>query len=142
MTHHVRAEREIPVPAGDLWQTVRQMTGMETWYPGLIRESEVLEATSPQPLRNCIMQDGGELKERILVRDDATRTFVYSIDSHPLPARNVVGTLRIDDLSDGRSYVTWAANMELDPETADQILGMIKSMYENGLASLEAYHVQ
>src|SRR6056297_2946822 len=114
MTHYVNAEREMPVAAEDLWQTVRRMTGMEDWYPGLIRESQVLEQDGAEPRRTCIMQDGGVLKERVLLRDDATRTFVYAIDSHPLPARSVVGTIRIDDIGNGRSHVTWSASMALD----------------------------
>lgn len=140
MTHHVRAERAIPFAPQILWQTVRQMTGMEDWYPGLIRQSEVLDETSAEPRRVCIMQDGGTLKERILLRDDATRTFVYAIDSHPLPARNVVGTIRIDDLGNGRSHVTWSASMALDPKSAEQIMAMVTGMYDAGLASLQGYH--
>lgn len=140
MTNHIEAKREICVPADDLWKTVSQMTGMETWYPGLIRESEVLHADSAQPKRNCVMQDGGELKERILLRDDATRTFVYAIDSHPLSAKNVVGTIRIDDLGNGKSHVLWAADMVLDPASAEQMEGMVRGMYEAGLASLEDFH--
>lgn len=141
MTHYIKAERNIAASSDDLWQTVRQMTGMQDWYPGLIRESEVLEEDSAEPRRNCIMQDGGVLKERILLRDDATRTFVYAIDSHPLPAKNVVGTIRIDEIGNGRSHVTWSANMALDPKSADQIAAMVTGMYEAGLASLEAYHL-
>lgn len=142
MTHHIKATREIPVSAGRLWKTISQMTGMETWYPDLIRQSEVIDADSAQPRRNCVMRDGGELKERILLRDDATRTFTYAIDSHPLPAENVVGTIRIDDLGDGRSHVSWAADMVLDPASAEHFSGMVLGMYENGLASLEQHHAQ
>ena len=140
MTHHVQASRQIPVSADDLWQTISQMTGMEAWYPGLIRESEVIEQNSAEPKRNCTMQDGGVLKERILLRDNATRTFVYAIDIHPLPAQNVVGTIRIDDLGSGQSHVSWSANLALDPDMAEQMQGMVQGMYENGLASLEAFH--
>ena len=140
MTHHVQASRQIPVPAEVLWQTVSRMTGMEEWYPGLIRESDVIGAENKEPKRNCVMTDGGELRERILLRDNATRTFVYAIDSHPLPAQNVVGTIRIDDLGAGQSQVSWSANMVLDPEVAEQMQTVVRGMYENGLASLEAFH--
>ncbi|MGX9356662.1 SRPBCC family protein [Roseobacteraceae bacterium S113] len=142
MTHHVQANRKIPIAADKLWDTVNRMTGMEAWYPSLIRESEVQDADSSQPKRVCIMQDGGELKERIILRDDATRTFSYAIDSHPLPAKNVVGTIRIDDLEDGTSHVSWSANMILDPASSEQISAMVQGMYENGLASLEEHHKQ
>ena len=140
MTHTLRAERQIPVPAETLWATVRAMTGMEDWYPGLIRESELRGADTPQPTRICVMQDGGVLHERILLRDDATRTFVYAIDSHPLPARNVVGTIRVDDLGGGQSHVTWSAQMVLDPASAERVGALVSRMYADGLASLEAHH--
>lgn len=140
MTHHAEAERTINVPADELWKTISAMTGMEDWYPGLIRESEVLDAGSTEPHRNCIMQDGGELKERILVRDGATRTFVYAIDSHPLPARNLVGTIRIDDLGHGRSHATWSARMNLDAPASGMVIAMVNGMYEAGLQALEAHH--
>jgi len=140
MTHTVRAERNISVNADTLWKTIEAMTGMEDWYSGLIRESEVREAEGSQPSRTCMMQDGGVLNERILLRDGATRTFVYAIDSHPLPARNVVGTIRIDDLGDGQSHVVWSAQMMLDPTSAEQMRTMVTRMYEQGLASLESHH--
>lgn len=106
MSHHIQATRIIPAAASDLWQTVSAMTAGEDWCHGLISHNEVLEPGSDQPLRTCAMQDGGALKERILLRDDPTRTFVYAIDCHPLPAGNVVGVIRIDDLGDARSHVT------------------------------------
>lgn len=140
MTHSVSAVRRIPVSADTLWKTIGGMTGMEEWYPGLIRESDVRQAVSGQPLRTCVMQDGGVLQERILVRDDPTRTFVYAIDSHPLPARNVVGTIRIDDIGDGQSHVVWSAQMMLEPSSAEQMRTMVTGMYEQGLASLESHH--
>lgn len=141
MTHMVCAERQMAVSPDTLWATVAAMTGMENWYPELIRESEVNEADGAQPSRTCVMQDGGVLEERILLRDAATRTFVYAIDRHPLPARNVVGTIRIDDLDDGQSHVSWSAQMVLEPSSADQMTSMVTGMYERGLASLEKHHL-
>ncbi|ABD53019.1 SRPBCC family protein [Jannaschia sp. CCS1] len=140
MTHNIQATREIPATANDLWKTVSQMIGMETSCPGLIRESDVLDADGTQPRRSCVMRNGGALTERILLRDDATRTFIYAIDSHPMPAKIVVGTIRIDDLGDGKSQVSWAADMVLGPASADHFAGMVQGMYEGGLASLEAHH--
>lgn len=140
MTHRAEARRIIPVPADDLWRTVSRMDGMEDWYPDLIQSSNVPDPDAAQPRRECVMANGGELKERILVRDDATRTFVYAIDKHPMPARNVVGTIRIDDLGDGRSSVSWASDLVFDEANAGEMRAMVSGMYEKGLESLERYH--
>jgi hypothetical protein len=133
-----QANRAIAAPADLLWSTISRMTGMEDWYPGLIARSEV-DAELDQPTRFCVMRDGGELHERILLRDTATRTFVYAIDAHPLPARDVVGTIRIDATGDG-SHVTWDAQFTTDPQTADQLTAMISDMYRAGLDSLAQHH--
>ncbi|SHG83733.1 SRPBCC family protein [Marivita hallyeonensis] len=140
MTHHVRAERTIPVEAADLWQTVSKMTGMEDWYPELISDSAVTDVDGREPARVCTLKDGAMLKERVILRDVATRTFCYAIDEHGMPAKNVVGTIRIDDLGDGNSFVSWSANLMLEPENAGQFAPLVQGMYEAGLASLEAYH--
>lgn len=140
MTHHVEARRTMDVPADDLWRTIARMKGMEDWYPEFIASSEVPDPEATQPKRNCTTQDGSALKERILLRDDATRTFVYAIDAHPLPAKNLVGSLRVDDLGDGRSMVTWGANMALGNAHVAQMERMVAGIYEQGLASLERYH--
>ncbi len=142
MTHHVRAERTMSVKASELWLTVSKMTGMEDWYPDLISESTVTDAVGRETRRVCIMQDGGVLKERVILRDPATRTLSYAIDEHGMPAKNVVGTIRIDDVGDGNSFVSWSANLVLEPDSADQFCPMVQGMYEAGLASLEAYHSQ
>lgn len=137
---HCRAQasRMIDVSADTLWSTVTQMTGMEDWYPGLIATSKV-DTTNSQPTRHCIMQDGGELFERILLRDAATRTFIYAIDKHPLPAKNIVGTIRIDADGD-RSHVTWDAQFTTEPQNAAHLTEMVTGMYLSGLDSLANHH--
>ncbi len=137
---HCRAEasRDIAAPADTLWATIDQMTGMETWYPGLISASRI-EQSNGVTRRLCTMTNGGQLEERILLRDPKTRTFVYAIDSHPLPARGVVGCIRIDDLS-GKSHVTWDSQFIVDDAAAAQTLEMVRGMYVAGLDSLAKHH--
>jgi len=132
------ATKEIAIPAEALWATIEKMTGMENWYPDLISESSI-EESGDETLRFCTMADGGKLEERVLIRDRATRTFVYAIDIHPLPATNIVGTLRVDDLN-GTSKVTWDAQFTVEDAAAEQTVAMINGMYAAGLDSLAAFH--
>lgn len=132
------ATKEIAIPAEALWATIEKMTGMENWYPDLISESSI-EESGDETLRFCTMADGGKLEERVLIRDRGTRTFVYAIDIHPLPATNIVGTLRVDDLN-GTSKVTWDAQFTVEDAAAEQTVAMINGMYAAGLDSLAAFH--
>ena len=132
------ATKEMTIPADDLWATIEKVTGVEDWYPGLISESRV-EESGDETSRFCTMADGNKLVERILMSDRASRTFVYSIDVHPLPATNVVGTMRVDDLN-GTSMVTWDAQFSAEDAVAEQTLAMITGMYAAGLDSLAKFH--
>ena len=139
MQHHrAQASRTISVPAADLWDTIQKATGMEDWYPQLIAQSSVHDDANGLK-RVCTLANGGELHERILLRDEATRTFVYAIDKHPLPPVNVVGTIRIDPV-EGGAHVTWDSQFTVADEAATETVAMITTMYEGGLASLEAHH--
>ena len=139
MQHHrAQATRMIAVPADELWKTIHQATHMEQWYPQLITQSSISDDQGTMR-RVCTLANGGQLHERILLRDDATRTFVYAIDKHPLPPVNVVGTIRIDAV-DGGSHVTWDSQFTVADEAADETVAMVVGMYEDGLESLALYH--
>lgn len=139
---HYRAEAGlfIDVAPGVLWLTVAQMTDMEVWYPALITQSDV-NATVDPPTRICEMRGGDTLHERILLIDAATRTFVYAIDAHPMAAKDVVGTIRIDPISAG-SHVTWDAQFTVSDDLADDTVSMVAGLYRRGLESLAKYHTE
>ncbi len=140
LTCRAHAHRMIDAPPDVLWSTIAAMTGMEDWYPDLIARSKVDAATTP-PTRFCVMRDGGELHERILLRDADTRTFVYAIDHHPMPAQSVVGTIRIDAADTG-SRVTWDAQFNVEDTMADALTQTISAMYRAGLDSLANHHTK
>jgi hypothetical protein len=51
------------------------------------------------------MANGAELKERIIEVDHSTRRFRYTIDQHPLPASDVVATIEVADVGDGKTKI-------------------------------------
>lgn len=140
MTHSVEVRRTIETPAQDLWATISQMDQVEAWYHEFISAYEVLDPDAAQPKGKCTMANCGTLKERILLRNETTRTFIDSIDSHSLPAKYVVGSLRVGDLIDRRSAVNWGANIVLGETIAPHITEMVTSIYAKGLEGLEMYH--
>ena len=137
MTHRAYAKRTMTVPSDRVWSIVSRGSGMEDWYPELISHSELKESDGLIE-RACVMADGAKLEERILIADDKTRTFTYSVDAHPLPASNVVGTIRVD--GDERSAtVTWSAQLTPASGQEEMMVDMVTGMYERGLESLERY---
>ena len=134
---HITQSRHISAPPDQVWAVIQQVEGMENWYPGLIQASDVTYADDGIN-RVCTMTNGGQLDERILIRDDKTRTFSYAIDAHPLPAQGVVGTLRVDDLG-GSAHVSWSAQFTVADDDETAVTEMVNAMYAVGLESLENF---
>lgn len=138
--HTCRAEAQLTIaaPAMAVWETIAKGDGMEIWYPDFIAASTVSEREG-ELQRVCALRDGGELQERILLKDGKTRTFVYAIDKHPLPPKGVVGTIRVD--GDGQqAHVTWDAQFQIDEAMAGEITTLVQGIYEGGLRSLAKHH--
>jgi hypothetical protein len=88
------------------------------------------------------MVNGAQLKERILEVDHARRVFRYSIDEHPLPARNLTGTVKISDLGDGATAVSWGAQFEVEPAYRNELEGMFRDVYDQAIQGLEAFLIK
>jgi hypothetical protein len=98
-----------------------------------------LDGSGAGAIRYCTMANGAQLKERILEVDHAGRVFRYSIDEHPLPARNLRGKVEIRDLGDGTAAASWGAPVEVEPPYRSELEGMFRDVYEEAIQGLEKF---
>lgn len=137
MAYKVKTVKTIGIDAKKVWATISAGDGLDKWMP-VIAECRV-EGTGAGANRYCTMANGAKLKERILEVNQDHRRFKYSVYDHPLPAKNIVGTVEISDVGNGRSEVSWSAEFECDAAHKEEIEGMFKGAYEQGLEGLEKY---
>ncbi|MGH7716139.1 MAG: SRPBCC family protein, partial [Vulcanimicrobiaceae bacterium] len=73
--------------------------------------------------------DGSTQVERLLASDAKRRTCRYAIESTPMPVRNYVGALRVEDNCDGTSTVTWSAHFDAaeDGDATEMVRGFPKA---------------
>jgi len=107
-----------------VWVKVGDFGGIGAFLPGI--ESFRLEGDE-----RVIGIFGMEVRERLLSRDDATRTISYSIIDG-LPVESHTATLSVEAEGDG-SKVTWA--YEVEPAEMAPVLG---DNYTAALAALVA----
>src|SRR5271155_2775699 len=89
----------IAAPPEEVWEKVGDFAGVGELFPAL--ESFRLEGDD-----RIIGMFGMEIRERLLARDDATRTISYSVvDGVPLESHTA--TIIVEPAGDG-SKVTWA----------------------------------
>jgi carbon monoxide dehydrogenase subunit G len=107
-----------------VWAKVGDFGGLREFFPGI--ESFRLEGED-----RIIGMFGMEIRERLLSRDEATRTISYSVVGG-VPIERHVATITVAPEGDG-SKVTWAYDVE--PAEMAPVFG---DTYMGALAALEA----
>jgi carbon monoxide dehydrogenase subunit G len=107
-----------------VWAKVGDFGGVGDFFPGI--ESFRLEGDD-----RVIGMLGLEIRERLLARDDATRTISYSvIDGVPLESHTA--TISVESAGEG-SKVIWAYDVK-----PDEMAPIFGDTYKGALAAVEA----
>ncbi len=116
-------EETIDAPPDAVWEKIGNFGGLDEIFPAI--ESIRLEGDD-----RVLSMGGNEVRERLLSRDDATRTLVYSI-VEGIPLEEHQATVTVEALGDG-SKVTW--KYEVVPAEMVQVL---EGAYKGILANLK-----
>jgi carbon monoxide dehydrogenase subunit G len=106
-----------------VWEKVGDFGGVGDFFPGI--ESFRLEGDD-----RIIGMFGMEIRERLVSRDDATRTITYSVIGG-VPLDSHEATITVEPAGEG-SKVTWAFVV-----TPDEMAPIFGDTYKAALASLE-----
>lgn len=137
MVYTVKAVRTINTGAQKVWATISVGGGLDKWMP-VITECRI-EGSGEGATRYCTLANGAKLQERILEVNHGRRRFKYGMSEHPLPAKNIVGSIEVVDLGNGQSQVSWSVEFDCDAVHKQELEGMFKGSYEQGLEGLEKY---
>jgi mxaD protein len=114
----------VDAPPDAVWAKVGDFAGVGEFFPGI--ESFRLEGED-----RVIGMFGMEIRERLVSRDEATRTISYSVvDGVPLESH--LATITVEPAGDG-SKVTWTYDVE--PGEMAPIFG---DTYKGALAAVQA----
>src|SRR5580692_7571238 len=107
-----------------VWEKVGDFGGVGEFFPGI--DSFRLEGDD-----RVIGMFGMEIRERLVSRDDATRTICYSVvDGVPIESHKA--TITVEPDGEG-SKVTWAYDV-----TPDEMAPIFGDTYKGALAAVEA----
>jgi carbon monoxide dehydrogenase subunit G len=107
----------------EVWKVVGDFGGLSDFFPGI--ESFRLEGED-----RVIGMFGMEIRERLVSRDDATRTLTYSV-VEGVPVDSHEATISVEPDGDG-SKVTWAYAV-----TPDEMAPIFGDTYKAALATIE-----
>jgi carbon monoxide dehydrogenase subunit G len=114
----------VDAPPDEVWAKVGDFAGVADFLPGI--DTFRIEGDV-----RVIGMFGMEIKERLVSRDDATRSLTYSVIDG-VPVESHTATMTVEAEGDG-SKVTWAYDVE--PAEMAPIFG---DTYKAGLAAIAA----
>ena len=130
----IEVRKTIAVPPEMLWATIARGTGVHDWF------AVITSCRVEGNQRFCTMEGGGALQETLLGTDNATRTFRYSVDKHPLPWGPVQCVMQVMEAGMGKSEIVWQARLDCASDIEAQARQMLTGLYGQGIDALEAYH--
>lgn len=113
----------IDAPPDAVWVKIGDFGALAEIFPAI--DSIRLEGND-----RVLGMGGNEARERLLSRDDATRTLVYSI-VEGIPVERHLATITVEAIGDG-SKVTWA--YEVEPA---EMAPVLDDVYKGLLANLD-----
>jgi hypothetical protein len=133
----VKVTREVAAPASTVWQTARDFAGITKFLPmfELVGTCENKVGT----LRT-LKQGDAVFIERLEALDDVARLQRYAIVEAPIPIKNYVGEISVQDLGNNRSAITWSSTFLVDGAPENEVVSMVTGLYNAGIDQIEKLH--
>lgn len=134
----------VNAPADRVWDRIRDFNALPKWHPR-IRDSRIEEALPADKVgcvRNFHLQNGDNLRERLLGLSDYDMFCTYSILESPMPLEDYVATLRLTPITDGdRCFIEWSAEFSCAPEVeAELTSGIANNVFQGGFDALKRHY--
>ena len=108
----------LKAPVETVWSLVRDFNGLPKWAPA-IAKSKIEGGLDPDVVgcvRSFHTHDGGHIRERLLMLDDARYTFSYNFEKPAFPVANYIATLRLYPVTHtDQTFAEWEATFDEAP---------------------------
>ena len=125
---------EVDASADAVWELVRDFGGVLSWSSAL--ESCEVEGEGIGAVRTLGLGGGTSIRERLESLEDSSRTFRYSIVDGPLPVSDYLATFKVSDRGADRCEIEWGASFEPVGAPEEQVLGLLRGVYEGGIREI------
>ncbi|MFQ5698564.1 MAG: SRPBCC family protein [Myxococcota bacterium] len=132
----VKVVENVNCSASEVWELIRDFGAIQKWAGAGIQSCTV-EGQGVGAVRTIRVPGGAEIRERLEAQDDAGRSFSYSIvGESPLPLRDYLSTLRVNEVGDGRCEIDWSSRFEPVGASEEQARGIVEGIYTGGIAGI------
>jgi hypothetical protein len=133
----------IEAPVEAVWGVLRDFNGHDRWHPAVAESHIERGQTSDRVgcVRRFRLQDGSELRERLLTLSDADMAFTYCLLETPIPLLNYVAHVRLAPVTDAdHTFWHWESRFDTPAGREAELARMVgENIYEGGFAAIRDY---
>ncbi|APH57238.1 Hypothetical protein GbCGDNIH6_1407 [Granulibacter bethesdensis] len=116
-----------------VWSTIGKFCGIATWHPA-VTKCELVDVAGAEQ-RTLSLKGGGTIVEQQVDRNDAKKSYTYTIQESPLPVANYKSTISVTPAKGG-SEVAWVGHFDAKGASDAEAAKVIAGIYEGGLAGI------
>jgi carbon monoxide dehydrogenase subunit G len=130
----VEVQDEIDAEVAKVWGLVADFGGVNRISPDI--QSCEVEGSGVGAVRT-INTSGVVIQERLEALDANTHTFSYSMLEGPIPFKNYLATVKVNEVSPNRTTINWAGTFEPAGVSEEQLKPLIEGIYRQLIAGIK-----
>lgn len=115
------------------WSTIGGFCGIASWHPAIVACEE--STKDGAAYRTLTLADGAKLVEKLVERDDAARSYTYTIEEGPLPVAGYRSTIKVLPSESG-SILDWSGTFDAKGVSESEAVEIVTGIYQGGLDAL------
>ena len=134
------ASREITVDRSPavVWKLLGAFDALDVWLPPVHSSSSTGSPTEAGAIRVLDLGNNLSVTEKLLDYSSARRSYSYAFLKSPLPVRNYVATIEVNEAPQGRTVVKWHSTFDAAGAPDDTAREAILGIYDAGLRKVAA----
>ena len=134
------ASREITVDRSPavVWKLLGAFDSLDVWLPPVLSSSSSGNPTESGAIRVLDLGNNASVTEKLLDYNGARRSYSYAFLKSPLPVRNYVATIEVNETPQGGTIVKWHSTFDAAGAPDDKAREAILGIYDAGLRKVAA----
>ncbi|HYD48617.1 MAG TPA: SRPBCC family protein [Terriglobales bacterium] len=124
---------EVEAPLDEVWEIASDFGGIQRWSPAI--ERCTVTGTGVGAVRSVEM-NGIALSERLEALDNDRHRLQYSIVEGPLPLKNYLATIEVEETAEDRCRIRWSSTFEPVGLSEEQAKQLIDTIYRQGIQGM------
>ncbi len=120
----------------EVWEVLRDFNGLPRFMGAITRST--MEGKGIGAVRTLTLQGGGPpIKEKLESLDDGAKTLTYSIVAAPLPVRDYLSRMELNEAAPGKCRLSWSSTFAPSGASEAEALKAIEEIYSMGFIGLK-----